>query len=424
MATKTLLQFQDTDQIGLNPPSNAGLGGPPELTIPVSSGKSIGSSGAALSGSSISIAPLAAVAPAAKPPGAGGGGGGGGSGGGGGGGGGGETTVGNNLSFPVILAGGITLSAAPIPNPTLTVPYTGPYTGLSAEQLAIAQGDTWYAQKVDGNKWQADFKTVGGDYGSSVVVPEYIDWGDNAESVNPKLNTPFRLEVTLYDDVSDALMNGYEMAVLAFPSSSREVQGTNGETYDSNWATVASTSPKLVVQHIEGATSLAWNDSLGYWTGVNVDAPETGFGFGPELNVGGKYVYGASQGGWKPDEIGKYRITFYLPSSSQIDFTEGTQVGDFADFSTVTTAADEGGVAQAIVDPTNNLTYIDVTVTAGGSGGKRPPRAAASDLISMGASEMGASNALLTGGNAPMFAVGQADLPQTKDRNQLRVDVF
>jgi hypothetical protein len=174
-------------------------------------------------------------------------------------GGGGEETSGNNLSFPVILAGGITLTE--LGGVTLTVPYTGPYTGLSAEELAIAQGDTWYAQKVTGNKWQADFKTL---IASENAVPEYIDWGDNAESVNPKLGRPFRLEVTLYDqvgspEIQEDGMNGYEMAVLAFPSSSKEVQGTNGETYESDWATVAAagdTGPKLVVQHIEGATDL------------------------------------------------------------------------------------------------------------------------------------------------------------------------
>jgi hypothetical protein len=340
-------------------------------------------------------------------------------------GGGGEETSGNNLSFPVILAGGITVEPV---TPQFTELYTGPYTGLTPEQLAIAQGDDWYAQKEENNKWQADFKTL---TASEIAVPEYIDWGDNAESVNPKLGRPFRLEVTLYDDVSAAPMAGYEMAVLAFPSSSKEVQGTSGETYDSDWATVAAagdTGPKLVVQHIEGASDLTWDAEQGLWTGANVDAPETGFGFGPELNVGGKYIFGASQGGWVPDELGQYRITFYLPESSQIDFgvdpiTGGaTQVGNFADFSSggSITEADEGGVAQAFVLPDLDLTYIDVTVVAGGggSGGKGRPQAA--DLISLGASENGASNKSPFAGEEPILAGGQGDLLRVQaQRDQL-----
>ena len=53
----------------------------------------------------------------------------------------------------------------------------------------------WYAQKVDGNIWQADFA-----YTDAVDV-SYIDWGDNMESFSPTQGKPFRLEVTLYKDL-------------------------------------------------------------------------------------------------------------------------------------------------------------------------------------------------------------------------------
>ena len=38
--------------------------------------------------------------------------------------------------------------------------------------------------------------------------------------------------------------------------------------------------------------------------------------FAPELNVGGKYIFGASEGGWKPASLGWFRITFYLSKGS------------------------------------------------------------------------------------------------------------
>ncbi len=185
----------------------------------------------------------------------------------------------------------------------------------------VTDGSSWYAQKVTGNTWQAEIRRI-----SAPLSVTFIDWGDVIESVNPKINRPFRLEVTLYVDVSVDQMEGYWMAMLAYPSSPQEVQGTNeGQYYTyGNWATIASSSPALRIQYLiddpENGVNISWDPDDYLWTGPAVGAT-TNITFAPELNVGGKYIYGASTGGWKPTVAGLYRITFYMKDnpSSNID---------------------------------------------------------------------------------------------------------
>ncbi|MFA5971580.1 MAG: hypothetical protein WC780_04435 [Lentimicrobiaceae bacterium] len=281
---------------------------------------------------------------------------------GGGGGGGGEESATNNLSFPVFAMDGFTITQ--IQSTSFLFPYTGPYTGLSAEELAALGEFDWYAQKVTGNNWQAEFSPK-----NEPTEVTFVDWGDVLESVNPKIGTPTRIELTLYKDVSDDPMTGYTMALLAFPSSKDETQGTNTETYAGNWATLVSSAPKLVIQFLSvPTTELTWTGTM--WTGA--DPPATGFGFAPELNVGGKYIFGASTGGWKPTVAGVYRITFYIPTvGSNILLTDETGIGNYPGNTNdgQWIIPTEGGAGKPVVDWDNNLTYVDVTATGGGSGG-------------------------------------------------------
>lgn len=266
-------------------------------------------------------------------------------------------TTGNNLSFPALCADGFAI--APIAATSFLVEYIGPYTGLSDEQYAyVLANGPWYAQKVTGNVWQADYTTV------TDVNVSAIDWGDAIESVDPKVGRPYRLELALYSHV-DVPMLAYTMAELAFPSSPQETQGTNTSTYDSDYAAVASPMGKLVVQRFTDVEDLTWNAALGQWDGAFT--PET-ITFQQELNVGGRLIYGASTGGWKPTIPGDYRITFYMAGSSVVDLT-GAIIADKIALDTPKTAENN----QPYVDATNNLTYVDVTVTtSGGSGGKGP----------------------------------------------------
>ncbi len=129
------------------------------------------------------------------------------------------------------------------------------------------------------------------------------------------------------------------MAVLANPSSPEEIQGTNTVTYEGAYATVISTLPKLVVQHL-GTTvpELIWDGTK--WVHLEGSTPPVAaVVFAPELNVAGKYIYGASQGGWKPDQAGYYRITFYSSEDSGIDLSLAT-IGNFP-FAEVETLSEE-----------------------------------------------------------------------------------
>lgn len=279
----------------------------------------------------------------------------GGNGGGKGGGGGHTTTAANNLSFPALLADGFALS---IIEESLTVPYAGLYEGLTLEEIAaLDTTGPWYAQKVEGNVWQGEFA----DYVGTAVA--FIDWGDAMESVNPKLRRPYRVEFGVYVELP-APMSAYTMALLAFPSSPDETQGTNGTRYDCNYATIASPLGKCVIQKFDDASTLTWNAGTGQWD--NANDPETGFGFAQELNVGGKYIFGASTGGWKPTVEGNYRITFFFDTGTEVVMT-GAQVGDYNSGAPIIPKIGETNTA--VVVPENNLTYMDVIVVPGGGGG-------------------------------------------------------
>jgi len=279
--------------------------------------------------------------------------------------------VGNNLSFPVIWGDGSGLS---LPGEFLQASLTVPWTGTNP----CLGGLVPYAQKTEDNLWQAENSAAGPYLEEGHLYVDQIDWGDSLESVDMKVGRPVRVELSLYKALVDP-MTGYEMVMLANPSSPNEVQGvcagaapTTEATiskYESTEATVYSPTAKLVIQKIDGAPELTWDAATGTWTGGGSAIALT---FAGELNVGGKVIYGLSQGGWKPGETGTYRITFILPDqprpASRVRRRDDHPPRD----------RDRGRGRRrwrdAVVDATNNLTYIDVDVLAGGGGGGRPSR--------------------------------------------------
>ena len=286
----------------------------------------------------------------------------------GGGGGGGHTEpVGNNLSFPVIWSEGITLTLrGMMEQAALTVPYYDYPIDCGGTPAYV------YAQKVDGNVWQAENLKVMEAVEGGVTVNE-IDWGDSLESVDMKVGRPVRVELSLYKTQLETPMTAFTMVMLANPSSPDEVQGVcaaelnNAETvfkYESNEATVYSPYGKLVIQKVTGP-NLTWDGST--WVG-DAGTPIM-INFAGELNVGGKVIYGLSQGGWKPTSMGDYRITFHLPLNKNAKFNESTIIRLSTETESVITEAEGGDVGgEAYVDWVNNLTYIDITVVGGGGG--------------------------------------------------------
>ena len=249
----------------------------------------------------------------------------------------------NNLSFPVVAVDGFAIT--PLTTPAFTTVYSGDYSGLTVEEItALTASGPWYPQKTTGNVWQADYSN------NSSVTVYMIDWSDNIESINPKVRTKFRLEIVLYATLpAETTMTGYTMAVFENPSSADELQGTNNTTYESDTATVISTKPALVVQYLgTSVPELTWVGSA--WQKTDETIPQiVPVSFAPELNVGGKYIFGASEGGWTVGSAGYYRITFYIPTDSTIELTSAA-IGNMPTESKAT----------AVVDTVNNLTYIDV----------------------------------------------------------------
>jgi hypothetical protein len=283
----------------------------------------------------------------------------------------------------VIAADGTVITA--LAAASWTTVYDGPYDGLTPEELAIATSDDWYAQKVEGNKWQAGyFNALAGE----TVAVYGMDWGDNIESVSPTIGRPYRLEAALFAEAPSGLnpgtapegRNAYAMVMLAYPSSPNEVQGTKADnTYTSPYTTITSKLPGLRIQWIDGfeAAALKWDPTRNLWVDSDeVAPPNTVISFAPELNVGGKYIFGASTGGWKPSALGAYRLTFYIPSASQIAFDDVTTIGNLVGGVWVPMVAPSGGgdaviesegtVATPVLRSDLNLSYVDITVVRKG----------------------------------------------------------
>lgn len=292
-------------------------------------------------------------------------------------GGGGHTDVGgNNLSFPVIWGdsegAGLTLPGSEL-QASLTVPYTETAIESCPEDMYA------FAQKVPGNVWQAESVVA-----TAPVHIDEIDWGDSLESIDMKVGRPVRVELSLYKILEmGTSMTGYDMVMLANPSSKDEVQGVcaadtdptdlvvtgDGSTiasYASPEATVYSPQGRLVIQQVEPDGEYTWNGSS--WDGAGA---VVALSFSGELNVGGKVIYGLSEGGWKPTAIGTYRVTFSLPTTSEVQFDGDTIIRIAGEEITAAEEGETGG--DAVVDVANNLTYIDIAVVAGGGGGGGKP---------------------------------------------------
>lgn len=321
---------------------------------------------------------IEALAGAGSGIGGGGGSPGGGSGGGGGGGGRpGEESVGNNLSFPALFPDA---SAAPVLRGTEGL-FT--FTTPASPTEAVDPGYVYFAQGVEGNAWQAENIALDG---LSTITVDYVDIGDALESAPLKQGSNVRLELTLYQDLASTdlgevayenPLTGFAMTLLggakgsgkASTTGPTESQGArlatsawtglpysgttetapDGTTFESSYASIyAATSTggettnsymSLSVQKVTGldpgaaVTGLAWNGSQ--WVdadstdAITVGANLSNTLFGPELNIAGKYIMGASGKPWKFTADGNYLITFALEDGAPVLMDANTVVANF-----------------------------------------------------------------------------------------------
>lgn len=289
-------------------------------------------------------------------------------------------TAGNNLSYPVQWSEDGLVVDLPGTEGVVTVNGVVMKGTYSPDDPTVCWGAV---QKDQLNSWRAD---------SLLATPTpnavtTIDWGDNLESKDWKLGTVVRVETGLYDAALAAPMTKYEMCYIS-GSGTDEVWGLRVDEVtklpvdvtESNEAMVYTAGARLTIQKIEPGGTYAWDPVTHAWTGTGAGTPifnaaawqKTADGpgsYGAELNVGGKIVYGFV---WKTTGLtaGEYRLTFSL------DDAEPGFVGSGAAFDSTTTilasteveaaAEDEGGGNTAQIDTVNQLTYIDVGLTAGG----------------------------------------------------------
>ena len=297
-------------------------------------------------------------------PGGGGGGGGGEPGGGGGGGGnggnpGGEV-AGNNLSFPAIFFDQAPVLRGDGENVLFSV----------ATDLDEADSSIYFAQKEEGNWWQADHVVTTGP-----VVVDWVDIGDALESAPINSGTNIRLELSLWQDLAnldseetaldfpeDGLLTGLNMTLLGGAKGDgkpdvtgpTEMQGAQlaksawngdsyagtigelpeGSTFESASATIYAPYMSMSIQSVTGVDSVddldafTWNS--GGWVGAGVGANIVATAFGPELNIGGKYIVGASGTPFKFGEDGDYLITFAINNGAPVSLNDETYVTNVA----------------------------------------------------------------------------------------------
>ncbi len=337
---------------------------------------------------------------------------------GGGGGGGGHTEIaGNNLSFPVIWAEGVTkaLRGAPGVEQFEGVWWYWWGTDDAGDPLSCGPdtendsycedgdddpgtlptelpGEGWekvYHQQDFDNEWQAESAS----WSASPVDVNWIDWGDNLESVDWYTRSQVRTEVVLIQDLATPLP-GYEMRHL-YGLGIDEMHGTTTLHYDSPQATVYSHCARLTIQKLKvlrddpDLVNLDWAPESG-WAAVDFDLINEPIfnmavynaGDGPgyysaEINVKGKVIYGYTWNVRKLNEgPGDYRITFSFDQACgavtlNTYFTENvTQILLPAEEELA--AAEESepvGGAVGVLDFAHNLTYMDVRILERGGGG-------------------------------------------------------
>jgi len=364
----------------------------------------------------------------------------------------GETT-GNNLSFPVIWAEGVTKVLRGVPGEIETkgaywyqwgtngtdpdvVPASCPsdpdenpgdgycddgVVGTVTLMAGEPEADNplplvrAYLQKDSLNTWQA-----GSADGSAMPVSvDWIDWGDNLESVDWYTRSQVRTEIVLLKDIA---MPTTEYAMRHTSGwGINEVHGLavslDGEVQEGpgTQATVYSPCARLTIQKLLVAREVLPDDALDWvpqlgWTEkypgteyinepvfnkavyAGGDGAVYAGGDGPgyysaEINVKGRIIYGYTWNvrqlhdltGIPPTAAGDYRITFSLDdacgtANRNTSLTKAEILVPTEEDIALAAEEEEGGSdaggATAILDKDNNLTYIDVRILErGGSSG-------------------------------------------------------
>jgi hypothetical protein len=350
----------------------------------------------------------------------------------------------NNLSYPVIWAEGVQktvpgsagtapvlsgawwywwgtegvdpdivpLSCEPMP-PDYLLCVGGATPGVGYEDALVRA----YLQKDLGNVWQAGSGTpadAGVAEADGRIYVDWVDWGDNLESVDWYTRSQVRTEVVLFKDNPDPAFvptgeygpwleygmrhtSGWGIDEVHGLAASL---GGGAEIGSGTRATVYSPCARFMIQSLNvprddaRLADLVWVAGEG-WTepdGESVDlidppifnkpAWETGDGpgyYSAEINVKGRIIYGYT---WNVrqlnDGAGDYRLTFSFDNECggvtlNTGFEEGYTQILLPLEEVIVNAEETGGGGVAVLDYENNLTFIDVRILNRGGGGKDRP---------------------------------------------------
>jgi uncharacterized protein YjdB len=281
------------------------------------------------------------------------------------------STLGNNLSNPVIFAEGIGVTGLAV----ATDPGLRP---TAAEGITVDQLPFWYSGNVSdytlnnvnyflqqgANTWQAEWV----DEGAGAMQQVEVDWGDNLSATQFNSHQNIRIEVVLYDK-SLRTLKGFNMAAL-YGTGETEMQGTDGTMGDFT-PTVYAVTPRLIIQKLNDQTMQVVETVFdgAIHEGFGGDGPGA---FSAEVNVGGRLGYGYNlllQNVTLTDptihKYGWWRITFTLDAQANVN---GQQIGRHLD---MTSMAPASGQFLPQFDAATQTTWIDINIkqASGGGGG-------------------------------------------------------
>lgn len=333
-----------------------------------------------------------------------------------------DESVGANLSYPVIWSEGVKKVLRTPPAGTVDgVKLTGSWWYVwgedpidpSAPILScnpLIAGMTCYGSTPIETVYKAYLQKDANNYWEAYNAPatgqlnvDFIDWGDNLESVDWRIVSKVRTEVVLYESLPTPVLQYAMRHVSGWGSDEMHgLQTTmNGEIVygPGDQATVYSPHARLTIQKITSPTpTLVWNPQTHAWTG-DVGAPvfnkavwEAGDGpgyYNAEVNIKGKVIYGYTWDVKKANQgAGVYRITFsFDDQAGSVSGNLNTHFDDATQIMYPDAEGEESISAASVIMPrvaqkdvANNLTYIDINITtgsggSGGGGGGKPTSA-------------------------------------------------
>lgn len=288
-----------------------------------------------------------------------------------------EEEASNFLSVPAIFADGYGITGLEIVgdhNSGLPGSSEPDFDGTAY----CVDGERYYLQGDETVSWQADWAVASG------MVSATVDWSDEVikKAWNDKSVIPVSVTLSVVPPVN---MTGYAMtefldgvpplcteeAISPLFSTTEEeevesVWGTNGDTYESNVATVFTVGAKLTIQQlVVDDTGEPATDAEGNYVPVTdyiLDSPVTtsfeNLGkpdwLAPAIDVEGRIVYlfnwnlAAKQFGPDEDRSGWYMLTFSIADEVTYTLNKGYSVEDRGEY-TVTTnvtpvAVEEGDI--------------------------------------------------------------------------------